>query len=75
MALCVLHTINHLRETILYNRTMKAEDRTNLVLLFALVKTTALPSEGTNLAEFLLFQCTFSKKLRNLINKPISISN
>ena len=35
---------------------MKAEDRTNLVLLFALVKTTALPSEGTNLAEFLLFQ-------------------
>ena len=58
-----LHIINHLHETILYNRSMKAEEQTNLVLLFALDKTIALPSEGTNLAEFLLFQCTFFKKI------------
>ena len=58
-----LHIINNLHETILYNRTMKTEEQSNLVLLFALGKTTALPSEGTNLAEFLLFQCTFFKKI------------
>ena len=45
-----------------YNRTMKAEECTNCVLLFALDKATALPREGKNLAEFLRFQCTFSKK-------------
>ena len=57
-----LHIINNLHETILYNRTMKAEEQTNLVLLFPLGKTTALPSEATNLTEFLLFQSTFFKK-------------
>ena len=35
------------------------EEWTNRVLLFALGKTTALPREGTDLAQFLRFQCTF----------------
>ena len=39
---------------------MKTEELTNRVLLFALGKTTDLPLQGTNLAEFYL------------INKPIS---
>ena len=42
---------------------MKAEERTNHVLLLALGKTTVLPRENTNLAEFLRFQCTFLKKI------------
>ena len=41
---------------------MKAEEWTNRVLSFALGKTTALPRERTNIAEFLRFQCIFSKK-------------
>ena len=52
---------------------MKGEELTNRVLLFALGKTTALPLEGANLAEFPRFQCPFFKqKYSDLINKPIS---
>ena len=46
----------HMRQ---HNSTMKAVKWTNQVLLFALGKTTTLPREGTNFAEFLRFQCTF----------------
>ena len=41
---------------------MKAEEWTNRTLLFALGKTTALPREVKNLAEFLRFQFTFFQK-------------
>ena len=51
---------------------MKAEERTNRILFLALGKTTALPREGTDLTEFLRFECTFLKKNRELFNKPIS---
>ena len=43
---------------------MKAEELTNRVLLFVPGKTTALPREETNLADFLCFQSTFFQKDR-----------
>ena len=42
-----------------YNSTMKGEERTNRVLLFALNKTTALPREGTDS----VFNVIFLKKI------------